>query len=210
MKLLDRIFNRTPKKVYAVTKDNMFTKEQIITGIQGLEEGQVLDILSTCASQAGYSSTGSAYIDKNNYPTYTNQVQVINMMYNNCTDYGSEMLKAVIKTRVSFIGGEGLSVKADNKKTLKFVTDFLSKNKLLEGSELINNLITGEMEGKDLMQLALGKDVSGKAMIKVRNWSWYVTPYDIEYDEKDTKGSLMQHCPSLNAPAPVSPAAIWM
>lgn len=174
------IFKKKPKKVYAVTKDNIFTKEEIIAAIQGLEEGQVLDIISTCVTQAGYTSTNAMYIDKNNYPTYTKQIQVINDMFNNRTDYGGEYLRALIKTVVSFMAGEGLSVEAKAKKTEDCITKFLEYNKLLDGSGLLKLVTTIGMEGKVLLELEPQEE-----NIKVIRYSYYITPYVVQENAKD-------------------------
>lgn len=181
------IFN---KKKYIVGKkgikevDKETAKIIVREGLQALTEGERRDILSTCITGAGYTSTLSTYIDKNNYATYTKQVQTTNQMYNNRTDYGSEILRALIKSRVSFIGGEGMSVKADKKATRNFTEKFLKDNKLLDGSALPDNITTGEMEGKDLLELIPIKKDDKLEKIRVRNYYWYVTPYNIDWDDK--------------------------
>ena len=171
-------------KIYRTTAIKAMEKKAEEKGkkkvIRALTEGQHLDVLTSGIT--GYS-TGSTYIDKNNYPTYVKQIQAINQMYNNETDYGSEILRSIIETRVSFIGGSGLSVISKGK-TLKFITKFLNDNKLLEGSELLNNIKVGEMEGKDLLLLTAD---NSNQKIKVNNFSYYITPYNIETDPKDRR-----------------------
>jgi hypothetical protein len=169
--------------LYAVTREKITDVSEIKEAIQGLDEGQKQDILSTCITNSGGGvSSGAVCIDKNNYSTYVKQIQQINYMYNNRSDYGGEILRAVIDTLCSFIGGEGLSVKAEKEKTRKYVETFLKKNKLLDGSELIDNITTGEMEGKDLMMLTPGDD-----FVKVNNFTYWITPYEIEHANASLK-----------------------
>lgn len=182
---LKDFFDKKPKNVYMVSKDNIkaIAPEIVKECIQSMEEGQILDILTPMATQA-YSSTYSMYIDKNNYPSYIKQIQVINNMYNNRTDYGGELLRALIDTRVSFIGGEGASVEAQKKGTEDFITDFLTYNKLLEGSNLLKMIILTEMEGKCLLRLKTIKD-EDENKIKVIRYSYYTTPYNVTEDLED-------------------------
>jgi hypothetical protein len=165
-----------------ISKKN-FNKEVIKT-IQAIGEGERLDVLTSGVTSVNYAPTGDTYIDKNNYPTYTKQVQVINQMYNNETDYASELTKSVIDTRLSFIGGAGISVKGTSKKTVEFVTKFLEFNKLLKGSELLNVIKIGEMEGKCLIKLKPSK-FHGKDVIRTISFDWYNNPYDVEMINKE-------------------------
>lgn len=47
--------------------------------------------------------------DKNNYKTYANQIQAIYKMYYNESDYGGEIARGIIDTRVAILCGEGLN-----------------------------------------------------------------------------------------------------
>ena len=166
------------KELYAVTKENIHDISHMKAEIQALDEGQKLDILSSLVTQSGTFGTMTEDYT-NHYPTYVKQVQVINYMYNNRLTYGNELLRAVLSTRVSFIAGEGLSIKAQGK-TLKFIEDFLNYNKMLEGSRLLSMVLLGEMEGKDLLWLYPKDD-----KIKVNFFSYWTTPYTIECDDSD-------------------------
>lgn len=179
-------FNRKPKNVYIVNDKQIkkLAPEIITECISALEEGQILDILTPLVTQA-YTSTLSTCVDKNNYPTYINQIQTINRMFNNRTDYGAEILRALIKIRVSFIGGEGVSVKAKTKKIEDCVTKFLEYNKMLEGSGLLKILTLQEMEGKSLLQLKPIKKKDKWENIKVIKYSYYVTPYEVKENGLD-------------------------
>lgn len=150
--------------------------------IQSHTEGGRNDVLTSGITGVNYTSSGDTYIDKNNYPTYTKQVHVMNKMYNAEMDYGNEILGSIVDTRVSFIGGAGISVIAKSKKTEKFISDFLESNKLLQGSKLLDNIIVGELEGKDLLVMKVEKD-----KIVVENYSWYITPYHIETEKDNAK-----------------------
>lgn len=171
-----QFFNLLKKPKYLVTKN----KIQKVTDnqIKAMEEGQVLDILSPSVTQ-NYTST-STHINKNNYNTYIKQIETINQMYNNRTDYGGELLRMLILSRVSFIAGEGLSVKAQNKTTEKCVTSFLKYNKLLDGSELLKLVQTTQMEGKILYEL-----FSQEENVKVIRYSYYITPYIIQENKRN-------------------------
>jgi hypothetical protein len=151
--------------------------------IQATDEGQRLDVLTSGVTGINYTSTGDSYIDKNNYPTYTKQVQVINQMYNNESDYANEITRSVIDTRVSYIGGAGISVRGTSKKTVDFVVNFLDYNRMLKGSELLNVIKIGEMEGKCLVTLKPEKFLD-KDVIKATSMDWYNNPYDVKMCKK--------------------------
>jgi hypothetical protein len=122
-------------------------------------------------------------VDKNNYPTYTKQVDDINEMYNNRTDYGGEFLRSVLDTRVAFLIGEGLTIKSNDKRLVKWINEFLDFNKL-RGSKLLDVVLIGEMEGKCLLVL---QDDKKNKKVKVRKYSWYNNPYDVEMDKNDSE-----------------------
>jgi hypothetical protein len=148
--------------------------------IQASEEGQRQDVLTP--SVTGLTSQ-SDNIDKNNYATYSKQVNDINEMYNNRTDYGGEFLRAVLDTRVAFMIGEGLVIKTENEKLAEWINEFLEFNKL-RGTKLFDNILVGEMEGKDLMVIFPDDK---EQQIRVRNYLYYITPYDVIMEDKDNQ-----------------------
>jgi hypothetical protein len=146
--------------------------------IQALEEGQADDVLTSSATGVSTAGDGDNKY-KNRFPTYTEQVHDINDMYNSRTEFGSEFLRAVLDTRVSFIAGEGLVIKAKNKQLTDWINQFLDFNKL-RSSKLMDAVLLSEMEGKSLMGLFPStKDEK----IKVKLFSYYVTPYRVVMDD---------------------------
>lgn len=192
-------FDRFSKKgLYAVTPDNIYNLSNVKTEFNKLnenqkteflteqiqavgDEGNKLDLLSTVITESGNISTASFYIDKNNYPTYQKQLQTINYMYNNRQTYGGELVRALLDTRVSFIAGEGLSIKA-NGSVLKFIQNILNYNKMLDGSRLLSLALLGEMQGNDLLRLLWNEKDKN---VKFSFFSKWITPYDIEHDKAD-------------------------
>ena len=86
--------------------------------IQALEaELQKKDALLQSTVQQIMSGT---QVDKNNYTTYSSQVTALYKMFNAETEYGNEVLKPLITTRISFIAGGGISYEAEKSKTEKF------------------------------------------------------------------------------------------
>lgn len=145
--------------------------------IQALEEGLRKDVLTP--SVTGLDESQGA-VDKNNYPTYAGQIKAINEMYNNRTDYAGEFLRSVIDTRTAFIIGEGITIKCNNKATVKWINDFLNVNKL-RGSKIIDHVTITEMEGKIPLILFPEKSSNPdkKGDIKVRSYSYYRAPYEV-------------------------------
>ena len=148
--------------------------------IAAIQEGQSQSVLTS--SVTGTSST-STNIDKNNYSTYSAQIKTINEMYNNETSYGGELLRSLLDIRVSFISGSGITVKTKNKKLAKWINNFLKYNKL-KGSKLHENVLCSEMEGKRL--LTVFPDMKNE-QVRVRSYSYYKTPYNIQMDDKDNE-----------------------
>ena len=107
------------------------------------------DILNTAITGTG---TVEGEIDRNNYRSYAKQVQGIYDMYRGVKDYGVDLCRAVVETRVAFISGEGLSIYSDNDAAQDFINDFLDYNKLT-GSRLVDITTIGELEGKVLLTL---------------------------------------------------------
>lgn len=137
------------------------------------------DILNPAITQ---TQSTSGVVDKNNYISYSGQVSKLYDMYSGATDYGSEVARGVVDTRVAFTAGEGLSVIAEDgweSPTQKFIDDFIQQNKL-NGSRLMNFVEIGELEGKALAILR----VNGKG-IKVSPFSWYVNRYQVNVKETD-------------------------
>jgi hypothetical protein len=153
--------------------------------IQALTEGQRQDIL---VAGGASEAQGSDNIDKNNYATYSGQVNTINDMYNNRTDYGGEFLRSLIDFRVATIAGANISVMSTIKgkkgeELVKWINDFFSFNKY-HGSRLIEDVTVSDMEGKCLLTV---KPIAEFKNIRIRSYAWYKTPYDVEMHENDNQ-----------------------
>lgn len=148
--------------------------KKIKSQIQAFEEGGK-DVMSTYIT-AVTASTG--VVDKNNYRTYPAMVNAAYNMFESRSEYGSEIFRGVVETRIALVGGEGLSVIAKNEKTQDWIDSFLKINKLA-GSRLLNHIQTGELEGRDLLLLNLGK-YNGKPYVAVSNFSWFKNNYSVE------------------------------
>ena len=143
--------------------------------LQFFESEAGRDIMSTYITEA--ESVGGV-VDKNNYKTYSTQVDGAYKMFLSKCDYGSEILRGVVETRIALIGGEGLSVTAENKKTQDWIDDFLELNRL-KGSRLLSIIQTGELEGRNLLVLNKAKDM-GKEYISIMSFPWYENNYCVE------------------------------
>ena len=177
-----RQINITKKEIQAMEKHkwrnwNNLKKARI--KLRALEEGQ-RDILNTNITNANVLTDT---VDKNNYQTYTKKVDGAYKMYNATTDYGAEICKGIVESRVAFIAGEGLSVNSTNKKKLDFIDRFLTKNKL-HGTRLMDVITIGELEGKNLIILGT-KDKNDEKIITARTFSWYWNNYTVEVDPMD-------------------------
>ena len=146
-----------------------------------LSEGTHEDILT--AGITGTDATSSD-LKRNTYKTYIKTVRTIYDMYNNCKDYGGEFLRSIIKTRIAFIAGGGITVIAEKDKVANSISEFLKTNKLLEGSKLFENIRIGELEGKNLMVLKPDKK---QEQVLVRNFYCVPDPYNVEMDENDNQ-----------------------
>jgi len=144
-----------------------------------IPEGGSVDITST--SITGRIST-EATQKKNQYKTYAATIIGIYDMFNNAKDFGGEFIKSILRTRVAFIAGGGVTVIAEKERTAKWITDFLTYNKLLEGSNLFRYVLTSEMEGKTLLIIKPNKD---KTKIDVRMFIYKKNPYVVDMDKKD-------------------------
>ncbi len=153
--------------------------------IQALIEGNHsnTDILSTGAT--GTTSISSeASQKKSMYKTYQAITQMIHDMFNAKKDFGGEFIKSILRTRVAFIAGGGITVISKNGKTSKWITDFFEHNKMKEGSNLFKNVLRTEMDGKVLLVIKPDKK---KEMIDIRSFSHIKSPYIVTMEEKDNQ-----------------------
>lgn len=180
MKNFDKYISIKKTRIQAMhpVKD-YFKKRKEIKKIQALEEAG-RDILNTTITSQQTSTAGA--VDKNNYKTYQSQVERSYQMYDAVCDYGAEILRGIVDTRVSFIMGEGLSVTCNNPDAEKFIEKMFNLNKL-HGSRLLHFGLLGELEGKCLALLF--PDVK-KATIKIRALPYYTNPYTVNYNPLDT------------------------
>lgn len=147
--------------------------------IKATQEG-VRDILTTNAATMNQSLT--SVVDKNNYKDYEKKVAAAYEMYNDSCDYGGEIFGGLVDARVSFIGGEGISVNSNNDATKEAIMMIIKDNRL-DGSRLIDVMRTGELEGKDL--LVLKKDNEMKSGVKIRSFRYIDYKYTIHADGYD-------------------------
>lgn len=168
----------SPVKNYsAIHKLKIFNKS-----IQAMTEGQ-RDILNTRINN--FSQSTAREIDKNNYQTYSSQVDGAYSMYKSRANYGGELLGGIVDTRVAFIAGEGISVIAEDGEesaTQKYIDEFIQKNKL-NGSRLMSMILISELEGRNLITLTPDKNAK---YVKARSFSWYVNNYKINVNPLDT------------------------
>jgi hypothetical protein len=150
---------------------NRFKIQASRARIQALGEG-ARDVMNTSITQAGFRQQ---VVDKNNYKTYAAQLAGTYAMYDGRADYGGELLRGLIDTRVSLIGGEGLSFTAENKATEKWIEQFFARNHL-DGFGLLRMIKMGEMEGRILSLL---KKINDE--IKIIPYSAMKNNYDFEF-----------------------------
>ena len=180
----ERVSNRYKKQLQAMEKlgwparvANRGERRRLAGKIQAIQEAQ-RDILNTAVT--GRVSVGSVP-DKNNYTNYEKQVDVSYKMYDSLTEYGGEVLSAVVDIRVAFIAGEGVSFYSKNKAKTDAVNKFLKLN-CLSGSRLLAAVLMGELEGKALFVLANNDD---EESVDARLFSWYANKYKVERDKQD-------------------------
>lgn len=170
---------RYKKPIQAITniQRNKIKDKQIVKSqkkkILALE-GQI-DILNTTVVNV---LNTQKTMRKNNFQTFESQTSAIYQMFNGTADYGSDLMRALIETRVALICGEGINIHAKGK-TAKFIQKFIDDNQL-NGYRLLNMVQSGEMEGKQLLVL-----LPDEEMIKVRQFSWYVNKYTIKTNKRD-------------------------
>jgi len=159
---------------------NLKNRKKIKKEIQAIEEGQ-RDILNTTVTQF---NTTSAVVNKNNYKTYGSKVQAAYAMYNSAADYGGEVCRSIVETRVSFIGGEGIAVEVigkNRKAAQKWIDNFCKINKL-KGSTFLQLLRIGELDGKALITLQLKNSWSeeNKKDVFIKPISWHFNRYNLQ------------------------------
>ncbi len=88
----------------------------------------------------------------NKYDTYQAQVLETYKKYNGKATWGSVQTRALIDFRVAFIAGEGISIAAENEKTVEWIETFIQKNNL-NGSLFINCVKATEMAGQSIYNL---------------------------------------------------------
>jgi len=157
---------------------NIPEKARIKKQIQALTEAE-RDVTTTYVTN---TQSTTEVVDKNNYKKYNQQVKFCYEAYSGDIDYGAELLRGIIQTKVAFVAGEGLSIFAAKKSTQKFIDDFLEYNKL-HGSRLLRMVEIGELEGRNLMVL---KQDPKNRKIKARSFSWYINKYTVDCDGIDT------------------------
>jgi len=128
------------------------------------------DTLNTAITT--YQSTVDE-VDKNNYASYGAQVEAAYKMYEAKSRYGAEVFGGIVDIYNSFLAGEGISVTASKPAAQKYIDRFFEHNKL-NGSRLMDMILTGSLEGKDLVRLYRNND---KKMIDVASFSWHYNRY---------------------------------
>lgn len=185
----DRIKHEINKRIRKIQSmqahkiTNYFKIKKEKAKLQAYEEG-TRTALTTDATNRG---TSTNVVNKNNYKTYAKKVRTAVEMYDALIDYGGEICKGVVDTRVSFIAGEGLSVTSSKKAGQAFIDNFLKLNKL-NGSRLLDMVLSGELEGRSLAVLDVAKHpiIKEEAYIRCRNYSWYKYDYTAHADPQDT------------------------
>jgi hypothetical protein len=168
------------RRIQSMNGFHPIARARMTRNLQALEEAE-RDILNIAVT--GFNVT-TGVADKNNFRTYAEQVSAAYEMYEARGDYGAELFGSVVDMRASFIGGEGISVVTKNKAAEKWTADFLADNKL-NGSRLIDIILTGELEGRNLLTLAIsGKDTGlerdkGAKYIAVEEVLWYAKRYQV-------------------------------
>jgi hypothetical protein len=173
---MDDLKDLYEKRVALKIKGHNFLSKELRTlnrKIKATEEG-VRDILTTNAATLSQSLT--SVVDKNNYKTYAKKVQGAYEMYSDSCDYGGEIFGGVVDARVSFIGGEGLSIVSKNENTKKWLNKIIKDNHL-DGSRFVDTIRTGELEGRNL--LTLKSDKAFKAGVKIRSFRYADYKYKI-------------------------------
>lgn len=130
-----------------------------------------------------YNPTSLETSHRNNYITYEQQVNELYKMYYAESDLGNDTTATIIDLRTAIICGEGLSVIAKNKKTLKFINHILDYTGL-NSEKLLSLVRHGELEGKQLLQLKIDKT---KQQINIKQRLFYNDKYKIELENDEIK-----------------------
>ena len=111
--------------------------------------------ISTLELEALYRAAVSG-VDglRNVYKTYAAQTSAIYRKYNGRDDFGCEQVRMLADTRVAFIGGAGLSVTCNDKKTAAFFDELMRVNKLY-GSRFFNLIMGCELKGRMIVVLSV-------------------------------------------------------
>ena len=173
------------RSLQAMKPTAVFSRAREKRTIRALEEAQ-RDVLTSAVT--GFN-TGSTYIDKNNYASFGRQVTGAYDMYEARSSYGSELIAGLVDMRAAFICGEGVSITSKSPATQKFIDDFVRLNDL-NGERLMRFVTTGELEGKDLLELKKTSRKTGIAgaseeFIKVIENMWVRNKYQVERDDAD-------------------------
>lgn len=159
--------------------------KEIKSSIQAAQAEGSIDPRTTFIVQA--LQTETLYTPKyNNYPDYPSMVNESYDMHMNSSKFGGELFGALVGSRVSFIGGEGVSVTSDNPKVQAWARKWLKANKL-HGERHIRFLETGELEGKNLLVLNPTPTPprwvnNGEGYISVTSIPWKNMGYTVERD----------------------------
>ena len=141
--------------------------------IKAYEEG-ARDIMTT--NTVALQQSTLSVVDKNNYQNYEDKVLGAYEMYNNTCDYGGELFGGLVDGRISFIGGEGISIVAEKESTKKALEQIIKDNHL-DGSRWLDFLRTGELEGKELLVLKFDNKL--ESGVKVRSFRWKNYKYNV-------------------------------
>ena len=125
----------------------------------------------------------------NGYADYNLQTQAIYDKYNSLDAYGNQMIRTIVDYRVTFIGGEGISISCEDEKTAEWIENFLTVNHM-NGSTLINIIKSAEMSGQALVTLEYDEEFEN---VKVYRRSFDKDrPYRAKYDKNTNKIITMQ------------------
>jgi len=123
-------------------------------------------------------STGTKEIRKNNFRTYSSQIEQIYNGYTGWSEYGSDLIRPSIDMRTGLTVGDGISVNSENKQTRDFI-DKIIKDSKFYGAQLVRSVEISEKEGKCLLVITKEHD-----KIIWKPISWYYKKYTIVEDDK--------------------------
>ena len=129
--------------------------------------------------------TGSITSAENEYTSYEKQVYELYQMYYAESQLGNDIARPVIDIRTAIIVSEGITVKAKNKTTANWINDWLKLNGL-DSNRLINFVLHGELEGKQLIKLKkVENKLTKKPYVKAIQILWEDIKYNINNDGDD-------------------------